>query len=459
MNHIKGNLFTKERKNNNNNKKFQLIFISNNNDETCNNPVQEGEKDNYNSKLCYGSIFLYDNYKKIIQKFINSKDIIFFLKREYFHRVSAIEIFTYNNKSYLFNFYKPFNIKSNKNYQFVESNIIISKISEYFHVIIINKGNHNLLLGYYNNRYKKYMFPLFHEEITNWEKNNKYYSNYDKLILINLFSNRSFNDIYQYPVFPMFYNKLYYNRDMSKHIGLQTINKKNEQRKDNLLYTYESNKDNNIDNNEEISLFNILYSNPVFICNYLLRIFPYSLLSIEFQGDGFDDPNRLFSSVDKTLNSNMTQNSDLREMIPELFYLPELFQNKNEINFTNDKKNDIDNVTNNGDKYQDFDKYEFIVKLKDILEKENNLGLWIDLIFGINQRKTQDKILYYKFETIVKYNNDEKIYKDNLILESSDFWIIPFQLLNKQFPNLYFYTKDNINNIKNYNCQIFEKNI
>ena len=456
MYHIKGNLVIKEI-DNNNKKKFELIFISNNsnNDETCNNPIENGKEEINRFKLCYGSMFPYDHSKYRIQKKINSNKIIFVLKREYFHRVSAIEIFTYNNKSYLFNFYEPFNIKINNN-SFVESNKIISKISEYFpHKIIINKEKQYFLLGYYNKRYKLYMFPLFHEEINNWENKHKYYSNYDKLILINIFSNRSFNDIYQYPVFPMFYN-IYYKRDMSNHIGLQSITKNNEQRKNNLLYTYKVNKNNIKDNDEEVILFNTLYSNPVYLCYYLLRIFPYSLLSIEFQGGGFDNPNRLFSSIETTLNNNMTQNSDLREMIPEFFYLPELFQNKNEINIGGKNKNDIDNVIIKG-KYNDFDKYEFIAKMKNVLEEEKDLGLWIDLIFGVNQRETKDKIQYYKSETIVNYNNDEKIYNNSFILESSDFGIIPFQLLNNKFPNFYLYSNDYIPYIKKYNSETFKE--
>ena len=43
-----------------------------------------------------------------------------------------------------------------------------------------------------------------------------------------------------------------------------------------------------------------LYSNCVYVSNFMIRLFPYSFCAIELQGDGFDDPNRLFFSIDET---------------------------------------------------------------------------------------------------------------------------------------------------------------
>ena len=79
---------------------------------------------------------------------------------------------------------------------------------------------------------------------------------------------------------------------------------------------------------EEKFLFNIHYSNPAFIFNYLLRVLPYSFLAVEFQGDDFDNSNRLFYSIEKSLKSTLILKSDLREMIPELYYMIEIFYNK-----------------------------------------------------------------------------------------------------------------------------------
>ena len=448
--HIKGNLILKQIEKNNK-KKFKLIFISDNTVEGCNIPEIE-KKDSEEPQLCYGSPFPSPNFAYKYKKIIKSKDIIFILKREYFHRVSAIEIFTFNNKSYLFNFYEHFNvnIENIEDNKFYESNIILSKISEYFENTICNKKEKiDLLLGYINKRYEAYIYPLLHDDHYN------YYSNYDKLILINLFSNRSFNDIYQYPIFPMFYENLNLKRDMSKHIGLQTINESSIERKKNILFSYNMNIDVN---NEDLTLFNIFYSNPVFLSHYLVRVFPYSLLSIEFQGDGFDTPNRLFFSIENSLHNSLIQKSDLREMIPELFYLPELYCNINELNLGKvDDSIEIDNVVINNNEYSNFDKYKYITQLKDNLENENNLNLWIDLIFGINQKEGEDKIKYYADGSIVNYENNEKYYNDSINLKCTDFGVIPFQILNSKYPNIDFSFKKNTENIKKYCIEEFEK--
>ena len=452
MFHIKGKLIYKSIYENNRKNRI-LIFISNNNsdkDEGCNIPIQK-ENNVKNSKLCYGSPFSFQKMNYNIVKIIKFKDITFILKREYFHRLSALEVFTYNNKSYLFNFYEYFNINKEKNKNYIESNIIILKLSKYLQGnITINRDNGNLMLGFYNNRFKNYMFPFFHKYFS------KFFSNFDKLILFNLLSNRSFNDIYQYPIFPMFYQNINLNRDMSQHIGFQTLNKYSEQRKRDILYSYEINKNNKEEDKE--NLFNFFYSNPIYLSNFLIRIYPFSFLAIEFQGDGFDDSNRIFYSIDKLLNINLTQKSDLREMIPELFYLPELFYNKNEIDLGKTSENkEIDNVFIYIKKYNDFDKYKFIAQLRDLLENEAKLDLWIDLIFGKNQRESKEKYQYYPNESMVKYNNDSNIYNNKYILEYTEFGVIPFQLLNYKFPPIDFLNKKDIENIKKYNIESFEK--
>lgn len=134
------------------------------------------------------------------------------------------------------------------------------------------------------------------------EKKNKCYSNYDKLIIINLLSNRSFKDIYQYPVFPMFYNHVgIKERDMNSHIGFLELNEESKKRKQQIIESYQINLDDKkfLQEQEEICLFNTFYSNPIYTCNYLLRIFPYSFISIEFQGGDLMIPiGFLFNSKD-----------------------------------------------------------------------------------------------------------------------------------------------------------------
>ena len=46
------------------------------------------------------------------------------------------------------------------------------------------------------------------------------------------------------------------------------------------------------------------YSNPAYVCHYLTRLFPFSFIAIELQGNNFDDPNRMFRSISKSFESS-----------------------------------------------------------------------------------------------------------------------------------------------------------
>ena len=103
------------------------------------------------------------------------------------------------------------------------------------------------------------------------------------------------------------------------------------------LETHNTNEENNNDMDKELEsiqinqipyYFGSHYSNPTYVSHYLTRIFPYSFVSIEIQGDKFDDPDRMFISVEKTFESACTLKDDVRELIPEFYTLPEIFQNE-----------------------------------------------------------------------------------------------------------------------------------
>ena len=439
---------------------FELYFFSSlnqNTDPICNNPIkkEENNKESNSKNICYGSVFPCPKKDYGIIFNIKSKDILFILIREYYHRVSGIEIFTIYNKSYFFNFNNLFINNKNKNL-----NELLKKISFYFERIKVNipKQDKTVLLGLYNPDYQQYLYPLFCEDINVWKKKNKCYSNYDKLMIINLLANRSFKDIYQYPIFPMFYEHIgIKERDMNKHIGLLEINEESSQRKKLIIESYNTNIDENKFQQEptEVVLFNTYYSNPIYTCNYLIRIFPYSFIGIEFQGAGFDDPNRLFYSIPKTMKNTLSQKSDYREMIPELFYMPEIFENRNNLKFKTISTGDsIDNVqfsfsennirstktikTNKNEiefeNSENFQKYKFLSELRDYLDNEKNLNQWIDLIFGVDQKENEKHQLYFEKQSYITYDNNSDLYNNPLSLQSIDFGLIPFQLFYEKFP-------------------------
>ena len=526
--HVKGKIGI-SKKLEGNKDSFEIIFISNDKEVeyTCNKYFEKNENDDgskfvsmneKNKDICYGSIFKCPEKEYGRKIVIKSEDIVMVLVREYFHRVSAIEIFTIKNKSYYFNFNSKFKI--NKKIFFTKRSKTLNEENNYFNIktilnsekkvikskedsSILNSKNKNeddddtissinewediynnkseikeaeniilsylntnnfekiiikdFLLGYYNINYKKCMKPLFRNNCVS-NLSFKYYSNFDIIMLINLFSNRSFKDIYQYPVFPMLYNHIKKNRDMKMHIGLQKINKESEKRVNLINQTYKSSYEDYLGSHgsmNPVHLFNTHYSNPIYTSNFLIRLLPYSFSCIEFQGDGFDNPNRLFYSIEGMMNNSLSQKSDLRELIPEFFYFPDLFFNINDILF--DKLVDgksIDTVILYSNKQtQKKDYYQFISDMRKNLEEEKKINEWIDLIFGINQKKEKPNIMYYEDESYVNFEKDDNILNDKIIMDATDFGLVPFQLFNKKFPVV---PKENIENIKKYNNKMID---
>jgi len=173
--HIKGELKLSKM---NDNKNFELIFTSKIIENgMCNKKEKENNQINRETKrdlLCYGSVFECPPKESDRIIIIKSKDILFLLFRVYFHRISAIEIFTINNKSYYFNFHNFFD---NNN---IKKNPILNefKLNGLFKDIKTKKEK----LGLYNAKYEFYLFPLFKDDINIWDKKIKYLCNYDLII-------------------------------------------------------------------------------------------------------------------------------------------------------------------------------------------------------------------------------------------------------------------------------------
>ena len=480
-------------------------FINMSNRKCCNNN---------NKNLCYGSLF--NSKKKDLGITINikMKDILLIIIRLYYYRLSAFEIFAKNNKSYYFNYHEDIENLNNKNNNNIYINDKILKlfdnINSYhnFREIKFNLGHNkkDFVLGYYNNREinnnsllsnLKYIIKQNKGHtnfINNFKEIPKSLSNYDLIILINLLSNRSFNDIYQYPIFPLLFIyskksnsdekiKEYLKRDMDKQIGLQTKTKQSLKRKEETEKAYQV----SILEVEEVGLnpddifyFNSHYSNALYVTNYLLRIFPYSFCSIELLGKGFDDPNRIFSSIEDNFDNAFSQKGDIRELIPEYYYLPEMFMNVNGL-FFGKKRNGVlvDDVEmpdikinlnegkskklnkkniNKTNKFIDLDGdlkfYEFIDIMRNELEKNEHINDWLNIIFGQEQRllKVGSKIKLFRKESEINFDYNNIDLNDEIIMKSVDFGLLPIQFFKNNAPKR---TESNI--YSNISDEIIEK--
>uniref|UniRef100_A0A4W5MY73 LPS responsive beige-like anchor protein n=1 Tax=Hucho hucho TaxID=62062 RepID=A0A4W5MY73_9TELE len=129
------------------------------------------------------------------------------------------------------------------------------------------------------------------------------------------------------------------------------------------------------------------YSTSSFTQMWLLRIEPFTTMFLNFQGGKFDHADRTFSSVSRAWRNCQRDTSDVKELIPEFYYLPEMFVNANNYSL---------GVMEDGTVVSDVElppwaktPEEFVRINRLALESEFvscQLHQWIDLIFGYKQQ-------------------------------------------------------------------------
>ena len=219
-------------------------------------------------------------------------------------------------------------------------------------------------------------------------------SNFNYLMLVNTMAGRTFNDLTQYPVFPWVladYSSEELDltdprsfRDLTKPMGCQTSEREAEFRE-----RYQSFAEMG-DHNAPPFHYGTHYSSAMIVTSYLIRLQPFVQSYLLLQGGTFDHPDRLFYSIEKAWSSASRNNmTDVRELIPEFFYLPEFLTNSNNFNFgvrqgTGER---IDTVAL--PPWAKGDPKIFIAKHREALESpfvSQHLHQWIDLIFGFKQK-------------------------------------------------------------------------
>lgn len=66
------------------------------------------------------------------------------------------------------------------------------------------------------------------------------------------------------------------------------------------------------------------------VCSYLVRLEPFTQHFLRLQGGHFDLADRMFHSIKEAWSSASKFNmADVKELIPEFFYLPEFLNNSN----------------------------------------------------------------------------------------------------------------------------------
>ncbi|KAB8754750.1 hypothetical protein FH972_026541 [Carpinus fangiana] len=218
-------------------------------------------------------------------------------------------------------------------------------------------------------------------------------SNFQYLMLVNTLAGRTFNDLTQYPVFPWVIADYTSDeldlsnprtfRDLSKPMGCQSP-----QREVAFRERFKSFAE--MDDSTPAFHYGTHYSSAMIVTSYLIRLQPFVKSYLLLQGGTFDHAERLFQSIEKAWKSaSQESNSDVRELTPEFFYLPEFLVNINNYNFG--AKEGSGEVINNVKlpPWAKSDPAIFIAKQREALESpyvSQNLHGWIDLIFGFKQR-------------------------------------------------------------------------
>ena len=204
---------------------------------------------------------------------------------------------------------------------------------------------------------------------------------------------RTFNDLTQYPVFPWVLadytseeldltNPRTF-RDLTKPMGCQDPGRQAE-----FKDRYQSFAEMGDERSPPFH-YGTHYSSAMIVTSYLIRLQPFVSSYLLLQGGSFDHPDRLFYSMERAWSSASRENmTDVRELIPEFFYLPEFLVNHNNYDFgTRQGGAAIDTVEL--PPWAKGDPKIFIAKHREALESEyvsRYLHQWIDLVFGQKQR-------------------------------------------------------------------------
>ncbi|KAG7928679.1 hypothetical protein KL925_000860 [Ogataea polymorpha] len=223
-----------------------------------------------------------------------------------------------------------------------------------------------------------------------WEKGEL--SNFYYLILVNTLAGRTFNDLTQYPIFP-FVIADYENeeldltnpatfRDLGKPMGAQT-----EKRAAQFRERYNASAEMSPDSPP--FHYGTHYSSAMIVTSYLIRVKPFVQSYLLLQGGKFDHADRTFHSMAKTwYSASRDHTTDVRELIPEFYYLPDFLLNSNNFEFGY-----LQDGTKVGDvrlpPWAKDDPVIFVEKMRQALESDyvsEHLHEWIDLVFGFKQR-------------------------------------------------------------------------
>uniref|UniRef100_A0ABM0M5Y3 Lysosomal-trafficking regulator-like n=1 Tax=Saccoglossus kowalevskii TaxID=10224 RepID=A0ABM0M5Y3_SACKO len=242
--------------------------------------------------------------------------------------------------------------------------------------------------------------------ITNAWKNGQM-TNFEYLMQLNKIAGRTFNDLMQYPVFPFILaeysqqeldlNSAGTYRKLSKPIAVQYKDMEQwyVERYKWLKEEYDKPElSTGVDYmpRTQPHHYGSHYSNSGTVLQYLVRLPPFTKMFLHYQDQHFDLPDRTFHSIATAWRlSSFESTSDVKELIPEFFFLPEFLLNSERFNFGKKQSGEpVDNVVL--PPWAKNDPRLFILIHRQALESDyvsQHIHGWIDLVFGYKQKGKQ----------------------------------------------------------------------
>ena len=394
-------------------------------------------KNETSSPTSTSDILLSSNHSNRKWPFTEIRDVF---KRRYLLRPVALEIFSSDGRNILivFELNDITDVYRNLSSKITRSNQTLEEIS----------GNQiGSLLSLEEERFGVMRF--WKKDMTQKWVQGKI-SNFQYLMHINMLAGRSYNDLTQYPVFPWVLadyesSELHLDdeniyRDLSKPMGaLSPLRAGDFQQRYETWIPRE---------NEGVPKWHYgsHYSSAGIVLYYLIRQEPFTQQFLNhLQSGRFDVADRLFHSIRETWlsASGATVNmADVKELIPEFYYLPEFLMNRNNFDLGKKQTGEIlDNVVL--PPWSKGDPLEFIRLHRLALESEyvsSHLHEWIDLIFGYKQQgKRAEEALnvfyFLTYEGSVDIDAiDDPIEKDSVIAQINNFGQTPKQIFKKPHP-------------------------
>lgn len=177
------------------------------------------------------------------------------------------------------------------------------------------------------------------EMTTKWQKGE--ISNFAYLMALNSAAGRTFNDLMQYPVFPFILSNykagqidltLQSNyRNLAVPISVQS-DEKREMFEERYMFLDDEYKRN--PQSTAPYHYGSHYSNSGTVLHFLLRLPPFTQMFLEYQDQSFDLPDRTFHSMETAWRlASHDSATDVKELIPEFFFLPEFLLNNENFDF------------------------------------------------------------------------------------------------------------------------------